>query len=203
MGFTMSAKAIVAQLVAAILFTGLAAAQSPTRVRGTIEQVDGLTLAAKTRDGASVKIVLADNVIITAVVKRTLGDIKPGEFVGSAAMMQPGGTWKALEVHIFPDSMRGTGEGHRPWELPQSSMTNATVVDTVSKVDGHVMTLRYNGGEQRIQIGDDTPIVGYVAGERADLQPGKAFTILSATRAEDGTLRAARTTVERTAKPPL
>jgi hypothetical protein len=200
----LSRSLVAASLIlsASLLSASLAHAQSPLRVRGTIDEVDGLTLAAKTRDGAPVKIVLADDVRIVAVMKRSLADIKPGEFVGSAAMMQPGGTWKALEVHIFPESMRGTGEGHRPWELPQSSMTNATVVDSVSKVDGHVMTLRYNGGEQRIEIADDTPIVGYVPGERADLQPGRAFTILSATRAGDGTLRAGRITVERTARPP-
>jgi hypothetical protein len=202
LGFTMSARLVAAGSIAMVAFAGAAAAQSPIRVRGTIEQVDGLTLTVTIRDGAPAKIVLADTVTVVAVTKRSLADIKPGEFVGSAAMMQPGGTWKALEVHIFPESMRGTGEGHRPWELPQSSMTNATVVDTVSKVDGHVMTLRYNGGEQRIEIADGIPIVGYVAGDKADLQPGKAFTIFSATKAEDGTLRAGRITVERTAKPP-
>src|SRR5262245_9683985 len=196
----MLARCLIAAVVA--LAATLAHAQSTTRVRGTIEAVDGLTLTVKSRDGEPLKVVLADNATVTAVVQRSLADIKPGEYLGTAALMQPGGIWKALEVHIFAESMRGTGEGHRPWELPQSSMTNATVVDTVAKVDGHVMTLRYNGGEQRIEIGDDIPIVGYVPGEKADLQPGKAFTILSATKAEDGTLRAGRITVERTARPP-
>jgi hypothetical protein len=195
---------LVRCLIAAglVFAAGFAHAQSTIRVRGTIEQVDGLTLSAKSRDGAALKIVLTDNATITAVVQRSLADIKPGEYLGTAALMQPGGTWKALEVHIFAESMRGTGEGHRPWELPQSSMTNATVVDTVSKVDGHVMTLRYKDGEQRIEVSGDIPIVGYVPGERADLKPGAAFTIFAATRAEDGTLRASRITVERTAKPP-
>lgn len=180
----------------------LAQPQPPERVRGTIERVDGLTIGAKTREDKSEKIVLTDDVTITAVVKRSLADIKPGEYLGTAALMQPGGTWKALEVHIFDESMRGRGEGHRPWELPRSSMTNATVVETVSKVDGHVMTLRHKDGEQRIEVPPGIPIVGYVPGERADLAPGKAFTILSATRADGGTLRANRITIERTAKPP-
>ena len=182
------------------LAASTASAQT-VRLRGTIDKVEGLTLSITTRDGTPQKVVLPDNVLIVAVEKRSLTDIKPGEFVGSAATMI-GDTWRALEVHIFPESMRGTGEGHRPWELPQSSMTNATVVDTVSKMDGHTMTLRYKDGEQRIVIADDTPIVGYVVGNKDDLKPGRAFTIIAATRAEDGSFRAGRITVERSARPP-
>ena len=192
-------RGLIAGLI--LMLAGAASAQQ-LRVRGTIEQVDGTTLAVKTRDGTPLKVVLADNALIVAVVKRSIADIKAGEYLGTAATMQGDGTWKALEVHIFPESMRGTGEGHRPWELPQSSMTNATVVDTVAKMDGHTMTLRYNGGEQRITVTEDIPIVGYVVGDKNDLKAGAAFTIFAATRAEDGSLRAGRITVERTAKPP-
>lgn len=190
-------------LGAAILLAGPALAQQPTRVRATIEQVDGNTLALKARDGTPLKLVLADNATVTAVMKRSLDDIKVGEFVGTAATLQDDGTWKALEVHIFPESMRGTGEGHRPWEKPRSSMTNATVTDTVKKVNGHTLTLRHKDGEQTVVVSDETPIVGYEPGDRSDLAVGRAIFVAAATKGEDGTLHAARISVEKTAPPPM
>jgi outer membrane lipoprotein SlyB len=159
-----------ALIVLGLVLADAAVAQTPTRVRGKIEQVDGMTLSVKARDGTALKVVLADNAVILGVVKKSLADIKAGEFIGTAATSQGDGTWKALEVHIFPENMRGTGEGHRAWEMPRSSMTNATVVDKVSKMDGHTMTLRYKGGEQQVVVTDETPIVGYVPGDRSDLK---------------------------------
>jgi hypothetical protein len=179
-----------------------AVAQQPVRVRATIEQVDGNVLSLKARDGTPLKLVLADNAVVTAVMKRSLDDIKVGEFVGTAATLQDG-TWKALEVHIFPESMRGTGEGHRPWELPQSSMTNATVTDRVKNIDGLTVTLRHKEGEHKIVVTEATPIVGYEVGERADLKVGRAIFVSGATKGEDGNLRAARISVEKTAPPPM
>lgn len=193
-----------AAMAAGLVLAGTALAQQPpTRVRGTIEQVDGNTLSIKARDGTPLKLVLADNAVVVAIMRRTLADIKKGEFVGSAATSNGDGTWTALEVHIFPESMRGTGEGHRPWEAPRSSMTNATVVDKIRSMDGHTMTLQYKGGEQKIVITDRTPIVGYEAGEPGDLKVGKAIFIANATKAEDGSLRASRISVEKTAPPPM
>jgi hypothetical protein len=186
-----------------LLAATFAAAQTPVRVRGTIEQVDGNTLSIKGRDGAPIKLVLADNAVVVAIMKRSLDDIKKGEFVGSAATSNGDGTWTALEVHIFPENMRGTGEGHRPWEAPRSSMTNATVIDKVRAMDGHTMTLQYKGGEQKIVVTDKTPVVGYEPADRSDLKPGKAIFVAAATKAEDGTLRAARINVEKTAPPPM
>ncbi len=187
----------------AVLLGGPALAQQPTRVRATIEQVDGNTLTLRARDGSPLKLLLANDAAIVAVMKRSLDDIKVGEFVGTAATMQGDGAWKALEVHIFPESMRGTGEGHRPWELPQSSMTNATVADTIKKVDGHTMTLRYKDGEQKIVVTPETPIVGYEPGDRSDLKIGRAIFVASATKGEDGNLHTARISVEKTAAPPM
>jgi hypothetical protein len=188
----------------ALMLAGTALAQQPpVRVRGTIEQVDGNTLSIKAKDGTPLKLVLADNAVVVAIMRRTLDDIKKGEFVGSAATSNGDGTWTALEVHIFPESMRGTGEGHRPWEAPRSSMTNATVIDKVRAMDGHTMTLQYKGGEQKIVVTDKTPIVGYEAGNRGDLKPGKAIFVANATKAEDGTLRTPRINVEKTAPPPM
>jgi hypothetical protein len=194
--------AMIAGLALVLAGTALAQ-QPPMRVRGTIEQVDGNTLSIKAKDGALLKLVLADNAVVVAIMKRTLDDIKKGEFVGSAATSNGDGTWTALEVHIFPESMRGTGEGHRPWEAPRSSMTNATVIDKVRAMDGHTMTLQYKGGEQKIVVTEKTPIVGYEPGNRGDLKPGKAIFVANATKAEDGTLRAPRISVEKTAPPPM
>jgi hypothetical protein len=194
--------AMIAGLALVLAGTALAQ-QPPMRVRGTIEQVDGNTLSIKAKDGAPLKLVLADNAVVVGIMRRTLDDIKKDEFVGSAATSNGDGTWTALEVHIFPESMRGTGEGHRPWEAPRSSMTNATVIDKVRAMDGHTMTLQYKGGEQKIVVTDKTPIVGYEPGNRDDLKPGKAIFVANATKAEDGTLRAPRISVEKTAPPPM
>lgn len=165
------------------------------RVRGTIERVDGPMLAVKSRDGASVSIKLADNVAVVAVKKASLDDIKPGVFIGTAAMPQAGGGRRALEVLIFPESMRGAGEGDRPWDLlPESTMTNATVAETVAGVDGRTMRLTYKGGEQTISIPPDAPIVTFMPAEKADAAPGVPV-FLTAEKLPDGSLRAQRITV--------
>ena len=196
-------RALAASAFGLLLASSIAAAQTTVRVRGTIEQVDGQTLSIKSKEGPMLKVVLADNAVILGVVKRSLDDIKQGEFVGTAATSQGDGTWKALEVHIFPENMRGSGEGHRDWDAPQSSMTNATVTDKVAKMDGHTMTLTYKGGEQKILVTPQTPVVAYAPGGRDDLKPGHAIFIAAATKAEDGSLRAARVSVQRDAAPPM
>ena len=141
-----AALAVVATLVATSVF-----AQQPAmvRVRGTIENVTGPILDVKTRDGAMVKVKLADNAAIGTVLKKSLADIKPGEFVGITAMPQPDGTQKAVEIHIFPEAQRGTGEGHRPWDLmPNSTMTNANIESEVAVADGQKLVLKYKDGEK-------------------------------------------------------
>src|SRR5262249_4233197 len=114
----------------AVMLPGIATAlaQDTVRVRGTIERLDGSTYLVKARDGAELKVALADNPQIAGVVKASLSDIKRGSFVGVTAMPRADGSQSALEVHIFPEAMRGTGEGHYPWDLqPPSTMTNANV----------------------------------------------------------------------------
>jgi len=194
---------LVAASSALLIAATIAAAQAPLRVRGTIDQVDGNTLSIKAKDGTMLKVVLADNGLVVAIDKRSLADIKPGEFIGTAATSQGDGVLHALEVHIFAESMRGTGEGHRDWETPGSTMTNATVADTITSVNGNIFTLRYKGGEQKVMVTPDTPIVGYVPGDRSDLKPGMKIFIPAATRAEDGSLHTPRVSVERTAPPPM
>jgi hypothetical protein len=184
---------------AAIAASCTAATAQTIRVRGTIEKADGNVLSLKSSDGAVLKLTLTGNAMIVAVVKASMADIKEGTFLGSAAMPQPDGSQKALEVHIFPEQMRGTGEGHRPYApVPHSTMTNgATSGVTVTGVDGATMMVEYKGGEKKIVVPPGTPIVRYEIGGPADLKPGARFTVLAATRKPDGTLEASRINVGR------
>jgi hypothetical protein len=163
-------------------------APPPIRVRGTIERVQDPTYIVKNRDGAEVTLIISEKPQIAGVVKASLADIKEGSFVGVTAMPQADGTQKALEVHIFPDSMRGTGEGHYPWDLrPQSTMTNANVEQMVAAVDGRTLTLKYKGGEKKIFVPAEAPIVTYVPGDKSELKPGAKVFIVAAKR-PDGSL---------------
>jgi hypothetical protein len=168
------------------------------RVRGTIEKVDGKTLLVKARDGAVLTLALADNAQVVGVVKASLADIKEGTFIGSGAMPQADGSQKALEVHIFAESQRGTGEGHRPWDgAPSSTMTNGTVGATVTGVDGPTITVKYKDGEKKIVVPPGVPIVRYEIGSLSELKPGASITVVSAMKQPDGTFSAARVNVGR------
>ncbi len=184
-----------------------AAAQAqdkPVRVRGTVEAVDGQMLSVKARDGADLKIRMADNINVVALVKASLADIKPGSFIGSTAMPEQDGSWKAVEVHIFPEAMRGTGEGDRPYDYkPKSTMTNGTVDASVDNVSGSTVTLKYKEGEKKIDVTAETAIVTYVPGSKDELKPGAKIYIPAATKQEDGSLMAARINVGRGITPPM
>ena len=171
----------------------------PLRLRGTIEKADGNVLSLKSKDGAQHQLTLTDNAMIVAVVKASMAEVKEGTFLGSAAMPQPDGSQRALEVHIFPEQMRGTGEGHRPYApVPNSTMTNGAAAGaTVTGVDGGTMTVKYKGGEKKIVVPPNVPIVRYEIGGKADLKPGAKFTVLAATKKPDGTLEASRINVGR------
>jgi hypothetical protein len=186
----LAAVSLVAMLAASLAWSQDA---PPVRVRGTIERVESPVFVVKSRDGAELKIVLAENAVAAGIVKATLADIKVNSFVGIAAMPQPDGSQRALEVLIFPEAMRGTGEGHYPWDLrPQSTMTNANVEQTVTGVDGQTLTVKYKEGEKKIIVPPDVPIVTFVPGDRADLKPGTKIFIGAAKKLPDGTLQAAR-----------
>jgi hypothetical protein len=160
----------------------------PMRIRGTIERVDGSIYMVKARDGAELKVTLADKPQIAGITKASLSDIKQNSFVGVTAMPQPDGSMKAVEVHIFPESMRGTGEGHYPWDLrPQSTMTNANVEQIAAGVEGRTLTLKYKDGEKKIFVSDDAAIVTYVPGDKSDLKVGAKVFIIAA-KQPDGTL---------------
>lgn len=177
-----------------LLFTAATAwAQETVRVRGAIERVEGHTLQVKTRDGAELKIVLPDKVVVVGLAKASPVDIKPGTFVGATGIPQADGSQKAVEVHIFPEAMRGVGEGHRAWDFPQqSTMTNGNVEEAVTKVDGQTLTLKYKDGEKKFVVSPDTPIVTYVPGSVSDLVPGTKIFISAAKKRPDGTLETAR-----------
>src|ERR1700722_7897297 len=181
-GIALSAVTIIAS-------GGAALAQDTVRVRGAIESIDGSTYLIKARDGADLKVALADKAQIAAVVKASLADIKQGLFVGVTAVPQADGSLSAVEVHIFPEAMRGTGEGHYSWDLrPQSTMTNANIDQVVTAVDGQALTLKYKDGEKKIFVSADTPIVAYVRSDNNDLKPG-AKVFIAAIKQPDGTLQ--------------
>jgi hypothetical protein len=200
--FTARILATIALLLAAAPVA--VAQEASVRVRGTIERVDGDIYVVKARNGSEHKVKLADNAMIVALTKASLADIKQGSYVGVSGMPQPDGSQKALEVHIFPDAMRGTGEGHRGWDLqPSSTMTNGAVEQTTASADGQVLTLKYKDGEKKIVVPADCPIVVYVPGDKSELKAGTPIFISAATKQVDGTLTTPRVNVGRGVAPPM
>ena len=172
-----------------------ASAQETVRIRGTIERVEGPVYVVKNRDGAELKLTVTDNPLFVAIVKSTMADIKPGMFVGSTGVTQPDGSQKAIEVHIFPESMRGTGEGHYDWDLkPNTKMTNANVEQTVAGVEGQTLSVKYKDGEKKLLVTPETVVVSYVVGSKDDLKPGTRIFIAAAKKQPDGSLQTARIT---------
>ena len=195
-----AALAVVAAFFAATAALAQAPAPAPqtVRLRGVIEKVDGNTVTAKSDKGDAVKINLADKMMVVGVVKATMADIKEGSYIGSGAMPQPDGSQKAIEVHIFAETMRGTGDGHRPWDgAPNSTMTNGTVGSTVTGVNGPVVTVKYKDGEKNIVVGPDVPIVRYEVMDTGALKPGVAFSVLAAAKQPDGSYNISRINVGR------
>jgi hypothetical protein len=175
-----------------------AAADDTVRIRGTIERVEGPVYVVKNREGAELKLTVTDNPLFVAIAPSTMADIKQGMFVGSAGMMQPDGTQKAIEVHIFPESMRGTGEGHYDWDLkPQTKMTNGNVDQTVAGVDGPVLSVKYKDGEKKLLVTPETVVVTYVPGNKDDLKPGTRIFVGAAKKQSDGSLQTPRITYGR------
>jgi hypothetical protein len=184
--------------LALLLALSPAFAQQKVRVRGTVEAVDGSILSVKSRDGSMLKLKLADNVAVRAVIKFALADIKPGSYIGVTGMPQADGPQKAVEVHVFPEAMRGTAEGHTPWDLqPNSTMTNANVEAAVTGVNGPEITLKYKDGEKKFFVPPETPVVTYTPGDKSELKPGAMIFVAAATKLEDGTLEVAAINVGR------
>ena len=192
---------------ALLLVTSASFAQQqppPVRVRGTIEAVDGAMLTVRSRDNQTFyKIKVADNAVVRGLVRASPAEIKDNTFIGVSGLPQPDGSQKALEIHIFPEPMRGTGEGHQSWDLvPNSTMTNATVAQIVKAIDGHEITVKYKGGEKKIVLLPQTRIVTFVPGDRSELRPGVKIFIAAARKKEDGTLEADSIAAGRDGLPP-
>lgn len=185
-------------LVLGLALTAVAsplAAQETVRVRGAIERKDGAAYIVKTRDGALVRVELADTPVFVALVKASMNDLKPGMFVGATSVPGEGDSLRAIEVHIFPEAMRGAGEGHRPWDLkPQSTMTNANVETMVTGVDGHTLTMKYKDGEKKLVVTPQTVVVMFAPGDAAEVGPGTKVYISVAQKQADGSLKTPRIT---------
>ena len=193
---SLTAFALIASMAGAVLFVSPASAQrppSPSRIRGAIESVDGPMLTVKSRDGTDVKVRLADNVGVIGLAKSSLSDVKQGSYIGVTAMPQADGSQKAIAIHIFAENQRGTNEGFMNWDLrPNSTMTNATVAQTVTGVDGQNITVKYKDGEKKVVVSPDTPIVAFVPADKSELKPGAQIIIFASTKKDDGTLDATR-----------
>ena len=193
-------RLLAATLSLATLFAIEASAQQPptVRIRGTIEAVDGPVLSIKSREGSDMKVKMTDNAAVFAVVKTELSEIKEGSYIGVTGMPEPDGTQKAVAVHIFPENQRGAAEGFRPWDQrPNSTMTNATVAQTVKGTDGQNILVKYKDGEKKVVVSEGTPIVTFVAGDKSELKPGAKIIIFGAVKKDDGTLEANRVNVGR------
>jgi len=198
----MRLHSFVVPLAALVLITAssFAVAQqppAPSRVRGTIEAVDGDVLSVKSRSGEDVKLRMTDDIKLVGIIKISLSDIKLGSFIGATTVPGPDGSQNAIEVHVFPEDMRGTGEGSRPYDLrPNSTMTNATVAQSVTGNDGQTLTIKYKDGEKKIVVSPDTPVVTYAPAGKSELKPG-AKVIAFVKKLPDGMFETNRISVGR------
>ncbi|WP_338570951.1 hypothetical protein V6L78_25170 [Pseudomonas canadensis] len=184
-------KMLLASTLAAAMAIGLAnAAEAPrVGVRGAITAMEGDAMHVKVNSGEEVVVHLTQATQVRAVTLARIEEIKPGSYIGSAAMPNADGTLTALEVHVFPPAMAGTGDGHRAFDLKEgSSMTNGTVGDLVVS-NGRTLTVKYKGGEQKIVVPDDVPIVNLEPGDRSLLRPG-VKVVLFAAQGTDGIITA-------------
>ncbi len=183
----------MALVVAACVVAGASAfaEDAPARVRGTLQKMDGNNLTIAARGGKETNVMLKDGAPIIAVTKGAMSDIKSNSFVGITAMPQPDGTQKAVEVHVFEESLRGTGEGHYSWDLmPNSTMTNGAVAQQVEKVEGNTLQVKYKDGEKTIVVPKDAEVVNLVKGSKADLKTGAHVFIPRWEKQSDGTWQA-------------
>ena len=199
--------AIAAALIALAVGPALAQAPpagTPTRIRGTVDKLDGQTLTVKSREGPVLTIALAPNFTVAGIVKKSVSDIKTGDYVGAASTKGADGKLRALEVLILPEAARGSGEGQYPWDLtPDSLMTNATVSGIAAATGGQVLKLSYKDGESEVLVGTDVPVVTFGPGDASLLKPG-ATVLVSAQKATDDSLTAARVVAEKDGdKPPM
>jgi hypothetical protein len=187
----------VAMVVGSCLYAIAQQPPTPSRVRGTIEAVDGNVLAVKSRSGEDFKLHMTGDMRVVGIAKISLADIKVGSFIGTTTVPGPDGGNNAVEVHVFPEDMRGTGEGSRPFDLrPNSTMTNATVDQSVVGNDGHTLVIKYKDGEKKVLVSPETPVVTYVPADKSELKAG-AKIIAFMKKLPDGSFEATRVSVGR------
>jgi len=187
----------VAMVVASCLYAIAQQPPSPTRVRGTVEGVDGDMLAVKSRAGEDFRLRMTADMRVVGITKISLSDIKVGSFIGTTTVPGADGAQNAVEVHVFPEDMRGTGEGSRPFDLrPNSTMTNATVAQTVAGNDGHTLLIKYKDGEKKVEVSPETPVVTYVPADKSELKAG-AKVIAAMKKLPDGSYETNRVSVGR------
>jgi hypothetical protein len=198
----MSYRTTIGSTIVAMAFASTAAlAQAPAakvaRIRGDIVSLKGDMLVVHRNSGDTVSVTLPSNLTISAVKKIKLSDIKPGSFIGTAATTGVDGKMTATEVHVFDESARGTGEGHRAFDLgPNSTMTNANVDSVVKSTSGNVLQLSYKGGSNTVTVPANVPVVAFIPADRSDLTAGKKV-IVTATAAAGGAFNAQRILVEK------
>src|SRR6202165_4380329 len=186
---------IVAVVVASSLYAIAQQPPTPSRVRGTIEAVDGDVLSVKSRGGEDVKLRMTGDMRVVGIARISLSDIKIGSFIGTTTVPGPDGSHNAVEVHVFPEDMRGTAEGSRPYDLrPNSTMTNATAAERVAANDGHTLRATYKNGEKKVVVSPNTPVVTYVPADKSDLKAG-AKVIAALKRLPDGSFETDRVSV--------
>jgi hypothetical protein len=192
-----SPLAAVALVIVSLSAADAQQSPTPTKVRGEIESVSGDNLAVKSRSGQDVKLQLAPDIKVAGIASTALSDVKPGSFIGATTVPGPNGAHNAVEIHIFPEAMRGTGEGSREWDLgPNSTMTNATVDQSVASNDGSTLRVKYKGGEKVITVTPKTQVVTYVPAEKSDLKPGAKIIAFGKTL-PDGSFQTSRIAVGR------
>jgi hypothetical protein len=204
----MNRRPLLALAGGLFLFSGLAQAQTTApagqrlRLRGRIDSVSADRIELTLRDGSKASVALAADLRVNEMTPLKLSDIQEGSYIGTAAVAQPDGVLRAIEVTVFPPAARGVAEGHFPWDLhDNSTMTNGTVgsmtngtVGRVGAGEDMVMTVRYKDGEQRVLVPEEAPVVTFGPGTRALLVPG-GQVVVNATRAADGSLTAAAVTI--------
>ena len=190
-------RTITALLIAAISAVAIAQAPAnpPVRIRGTVEKIDGQNLTVKARNGETMNVKLAENYVVMGVAKASVADIGSGKFIGTTTVGEREGALVALEVHIFPEAMRGTGEGHYDWDLrPESKMTNANVANVVNMGKDRVLTVQYKGGEKKVLVPENAAVVSFMPADRSEIKPGASIFLVSQ-RQPDGSLTAPRVNV--------
>jgi hypothetical protein len=181
------ALAFAAALIPMALVSASAFADgTPVRVRGSVVSLEGTKLVVHAKDGKDITVNLNENFAALAVVKSSMADIKEGTFIGTATVTQPDSTLRSMEVVVFPDKMRGTGEGHYPWDLGSNSMmTNATVSNAVKGVEGQTITVTYKGGEKKIEVPANVPVVTIVPATKEEIKPGAIVFVPTMRQADE------------------